>query len=186
MPIAGNYLRKALSVENLMKFTQNIVDALKPYVKCFDSIVFRGVSGALVGPSVAMALNKEMVVIRKKDGSHSYCQAEGFVSTQSYVIVDDLVDSGATLGVIKRTIQEWKESEDAVYACHYSQSSLEDCRKPAKCFAVVLYLADYTGQNGEESKPRYFGNMLHHMPGESFLVFTTMNGHLQPVAGCRN
>ena len=63
----------------------------------FDTIVFRGFSGAIVGPVVALRLRKPWALVRKPgDSSHSDRYVEGDVSGD-YVIIDDFVSTGDTV-----------------------------------------------------------------------------------------
>jgi adenine/guanine phosphoribosyltransferase-like PRPP-binding protein len=72
----------------------------------FDMIVCRGVSGMLFASPLAYSLNKPLVVIRKLSGvkQHSDRYYEGFVGASSYIIVDDLIDSGKTVLLIRKTV----------------------------------------------------------------------------------
>jgi orotate phosphoribosyltransferase-like protein len=67
----------------------------------FDSIAFRGISGALTAPILAYMLRKNVLVIRKspeEEGySHSGHEVEGDMHAQRYVIVDDFVSTGKTI-----------------------------------------------------------------------------------------
>jgi len=65
----------------------------------FDTIAFRGVSGALLAPILAYKMEKELCIIRKPDmTTHSTEKNfEGFVESKAYIIVDDLVASGDTV-----------------------------------------------------------------------------------------
>lgn len=88
----------------------------------FDSIVCCGISGLMVVPQIAEILNKHIVVIRKADERcYSDFPMEG-VTPFRYVIVDDLVCSGATIKHIRNTIYE-------------------DCPK-ATCIGVYCYMPD--------------------------------------------
>jgi adenine/guanine phosphoribosyltransferase-like PRPP-binding protein len=81
----------------------------------FDSIAFRGMSGALIAPSVALALNKQLLMVRKPhDDSHSTMKVEGYRSTKRYVILDDFVSSGATANTIKARIEEFAPSAECL------------------------------------------------------------------------
>jgi adenine/guanine phosphoribosyltransferase-like PRPP-binding protein len=67
----------------------------------FDSLAFRGVSGAMIAPSLADRLSLGIVAIRKpNDGSHSSAQVEASWGASRYVIVDDLISSGRTCRAI--------------------------------------------------------------------------------------
>jgi hypothetical protein len=82
----------------------------------FDAIAFSGMSGALIAPVLALALNKTLIMVRKfGDDSHSVEQrngalVEGDFGAHRYVIVDDLISSGRTARYIRDQIAaEWKE-----------------------------------------------------------------------------
>lgn len=70
----------------------------------FDSIAFIGLSGALLAPTLAYVMKKELIALRKSDeNSHSFHTIEGFAKSQRYIVVDDFMCSGATVrGVIQR------------------------------------------------------------------------------------
>jgi adenine/guanine phosphoribosyltransferase-like PRPP-binding protein len=70
----------------------------------YDTIVFSGASGTMIGPILALRLEKEMVLVRKKKDtdSHSGMNVEGFDESDNYIIVDDFVDSGNTVKHIQR------------------------------------------------------------------------------------
>jgi adenine/guanine phosphoribosyltransferase-like PRPP-binding protein len=103
------------TADYLQKFFQNpaevvawVADELKPHLGEFDAIAFRGMSGAMVAPAVAMQLGVPFVLVRKKgDGSHSSCEVEALWTTGlRYVIVDDLVSSGTTVHAIQDQLAE--------------------------------------------------------------------------------
>lgn len=64
----------------------------------FDTIAFRGMSGALVAPTLAYVLNKHLLVVRK-DGetTHSCHRVEGNANARKVLIVDDFISSGSTV-----------------------------------------------------------------------------------------
>lgn len=76
----------------------------------FKSIAFRGVSGALVAPAVAVRLKKGLILVRKgsKDSQHSTYRVEGhrLIGPQKYVIIDDFPSSGDTIRKIIKEISE--------------------------------------------------------------------------------
>jgi adenine/guanine phosphoribosyltransferase-like PRPP-binding protein len=85
----------------------------------FDSIVCCGVSGLMVVPQIAELLNKNILVVRKNEKRYSDFRSEG-VAPFRYVVVDDLICSGATIRHIKNIIKD-----------EYSR---------AKCIGVYCYL----------------------------------------------
>lgn len=98
----------------------------------FDSIACCGVSGLMVVPQIAELLNKHIVIIRKPDTkSYSDFHIEG-VTPFRYIIVDDLVCSGATIRLINNTIYE-------------------DCPR-AKCIGVYCYMPEECAYTEETTK----------------------------------
>lgn len=76
-------------------------------------ILGRGLSGATMGTAVSVALNKPLMLARKAgEKTHSYQEIEGWYGlTDSqkrgkYIIVDDLVETGATIKETILTIQK--------------------------------------------------------------------------------
>ncbi len=66
----------------------------------FNVVVFRGFSGAVIGPTVAMKLNKRWALIRKStDKTHSWKTIEGKI-WGNYVIIDDFINTGVTINSI--------------------------------------------------------------------------------------
>ena len=68
----------------------------------FDAVAFTGMSGALIAPSVADRLDKNLLMVRKDDCSSHSAQyygeyLEGDLEAKKYIIIDDLISSGTTL-----------------------------------------------------------------------------------------
>jgi len=76
----------------------------------FDTLVGIGLSGALVVPVIARALDKHWLIIRKpSEGSHSGRRAEGTLGKR-WVFCDDLIDSGSTRDTVMRGIKAISEN----------------------------------------------------------------------------
>lgn len=74
----------------------------------FDTIAFRGMSGALIAPPLAMKLKKQLILVRKdNDDSHTLFGVEGNKLSKRYIIVDDFVCSGKTKSVIIEKVAEF-------------------------------------------------------------------------------
>jgi len=103
------YLDKVATVSNLRKTITIAAKTLKKYK--FDTIAFRGMSGALPAIPLALRLKKEFIFVRKDfevgTGSHSYRQVEGHKSVKRYVIIDDLICTGNTLKEIVKHIHKF-------------------------------------------------------------------------------
>jgi len=76
----------------------------------FDTIVCCGISGIVFGLPLARKMGRKIVIVRKDgDGTHSTNRVESDCFANevgNYIIVDDLIDSGATL---ERILKEMKE-----------------------------------------------------------------------------
>lgn len=114
--VSASYLKAILWNQGLKKTVSLMAQALKPYSHLFDTIAFRGVSGDLLGPSLALKMGKEMLVVRKQpsaeDASHSWRSVEGNSECKGYIVVDDIVASGNTVAKI---IQMINEKDDFMY-----------------------------------------------------------------------
>jgi hypothetical protein len=126
-----SYLEDAL-VPKLRKATiQRVVRHLRKRIDEFDAIAVCGVSGLLIGTTVADKLDKPLIVVRKPDDktTHSRLKVEGSLLGR-YLIVDDLVCFG---GTVRRMVKAIKEhNEYAVCVGVY-------------CFAEMYYPTYYEG-----------------------------------------
>jgi adenine/guanine phosphoribosyltransferase-like PRPP-binding protein len=108
------HIKTYLDGENLRQITENVIETVAKFANGFEAIAFRGVSGSLVAPAVAMALGKNLIVVRKsiKD-SHADYLVEGHTKAQKYIIIDDIISSGKTIKAIRNNIKTKlnKESE---------------------------------------------------------------------------
>lgn len=152
MSIQSHYLKPVLTPDSLKETIKRICDRLKEHKKKFDTIVFRGMSGALVAPMVAAKLNKQMLMIRKKDGSHSIYSIEGNVGLKNYIIVDDLVCTGDTVNQMVSSINKEVSTEAkfvgiSLYLCamlkdekdnEVRKNSLKKCIETKEDYFVVF------------------------------------------------
>jgi orotate phosphoribosyltransferase-like protein len=97
----------------------------------FDSIAFRGLSGALVAPLVCVLLNKWPIAVRKEhEKAHSSHVVEGFRSAR-YIILDDLIDSGSTVDRIIYEMTEQHGSAECVGIALYDDTRSDYWRQHA-------------------------------------------------------
>jgi adenine/guanine phosphoribosyltransferase-like PRPP-binding protein len=97
--VCCEHLIKFLNVRLLQQYTDFAARALAKHK--FDSIAFRGMSGALIATPVSLALNKPLILIRKEeDVTHSSFKVEGNKACKRYVILDDFISSGETYKAI--------------------------------------------------------------------------------------
>lgn len=135
----SSYLSSAISGKNLAIALQKSIEMLTEFgLDRFDSIAFRGMSGALLAPALCAALGKDVIIVRKDDGSHSSHKVEGNSLCDRYIIVDDFISSGQTVNITMDMIKEF----------------LNHDAEPA---AILLYMSGYdngkkhTHVNGSET-----------------------------------
>lgn len=88
-------------LESVVRYVCQVLERVE-----FDTIVFRGFSGAIVGPIVALRMGKPWVLVRKnQDASHSCNRIEGSVGS-AYVIIDDFIERGTTIREIVGAVYE--------------------------------------------------------------------------------
>lgn len=87
-------------------FISKAVQTLQKITDDFDTVACCGTSGLLVISQIAEQLNKNILIIRKKnDSKYSPFMYEGVIP-EKYVIIDDLICSGRTAKHILKTVKE--------------------------------------------------------------------------------
>jgi adenine/guanine phosphoribosyltransferase-like PRPP-binding protein len=120
------YLRELLPTDRLRATVDEVAAVLQQYD--FDAIAFRGMSGALLAPPLALKLDKSLLMVRKEDvNSHSGYPVEGDLAAMRYVIVDDVVDSGLTLKKIVQRVAKFAPQAECIgYLCvNFNRAQLE-------------------------------------------------------------
>jgi len=103
---AVTYLKNVFDIASRKKIIRYAVAQLREVRETvpFDAIAFRGLSGAILAPAIADKLGVGIIAIRKPtEQSHSFQKVEGYRNCK-YIIVDDLISSGATIRIIQDTI----------------------------------------------------------------------------------
>ena len=118
--IIHDYSEDFLTPAKLRKAVQKCVRVIRKRKLKFDAIAFRGLSGAVVAPMVALALKKTLIAVRKSN-SHGI-KVCGDLGAQSYLIIDDFISSGVTIRKIVTGIDRASLNEPT-------------------CVGVVLYAA---------------------------------------------
>lgn len=87
----------------------------------FDAIAFRGSSGAALAFPLSYFLKVPLIHVRKGNSHYGSGSIEGTISSKKFVIIDDFIDSGAT---VRKIIREVKKEMDAkpVAICLYASS----------------------------------------------------------------
>jgi adenine/guanine phosphoribosyltransferase-like PRPP-binding protein len=134
---------KVLNHKNRNKIIIKAVCELRKIQNTFDSIACCGISGLMVAPQIAEILDKNIVVVRKKDDkSYSSFIVEG-ASPYLYIVIDDLICSGNTLKWIKNNIYEENPK--------------------AKCVGLYCYLPEDSAYTTKTSKEFYNRYRLHYL-----------------------
>ena len=111
--IISPYMANLLVPTQLRKIITRAIRKL-PNIR-FDSIAFRGMSGAIIAPFIAAKLNKQLIMVRKNDNSaHSICRVEGYSKVKRYIIVDDFVETGKTAATIYFEIKDFAPSAECL------------------------------------------------------------------------
>lgn len=123
-----------------IKCVNRTVEKLRPHADKFQSIAFRGTSGAMIAPAVAAALNKSITLVRKDDGHHEIGPISGRVNMAGYLILDDMIASGGTVRVI--------------------QNMLSVSSPMSKCVGIYLWYSDILGIADDASTEHWVRNQI--------------------------
>lgn len=106
----SDYLHKGLDAETRHAYVEYIAARLRKHK--LDTLVFSGMSGALVAPAVADRLGTDLGFVRKdvgvpahKGGSHSMFEYEGPRYLGRWAIIDDFMSSGRTMRRIVEAVE---------------------------------------------------------------------------------
>lgn len=87
-------------LSDLMVTVAETVDDLDKHAKDFDIIAVRGLSGQLVGIPASLALQKNLIVVRKNDIEYAHSDIHpgmrGAPQNGRYIIIDDFSSTGDT------------------------------------------------------------------------------------------
>jgi adenine/guanine phosphoribosyltransferase-like PRPP-binding protein len=94
------------------KYADSFVKLIQESKVEFKYIVVRGLSGILMGTLVAAQMGKALAIVRKKDeGCHGFSVEAGGnwgdTMKGDFIIIDDLIDSGATMQAIFTEMKEY-------------------------------------------------------------------------------
>jgi len=91
-------------MDNPIALINQLQDDLPTFVDPIDTLIGRGLSGALFVPMLADALELHWAIVRKpKDGTHSTEPIEGTIG-ERWLFVDDLIASGHTLTITRQVV----------------------------------------------------------------------------------
>lgn len=113
----AGHLTIGLHPDRFFETLHDIINALSRH--SFDAIAFRGLSGALFAPTVAMKMGKTLIAVRKKETKHSSRIVEGDYNAKRYVILDDFVSSGETVRHMLDEIGDALPDATCIGVCEY-------------------------------------------------------------------
>lgn len=96
--IHSSYLDRFLDTMQLCEIIKLAVKKL--HGKQFEAFAFRGMSGALLAPPLALKMKKTLIMVRKPGQCHTDRTVEGDAAAERYIIVDDFVSTGETIRTI--------------------------------------------------------------------------------------
>jgi|SRR5579864_2987186 len=135
------WMRDAVTREGVTRIVADAVEKLRDLN--FDTIAFRGMSGALIAPIIAHQLGKEIAMIRKEGvTTHSVCSYEGYKEVKRYVIVDDFVSTGDTIAKIMEAMRRHNGSGiklAAVYTYYGIWSSKAGLHIPGVSESTIIF-----------------------------------------------
>ena len=104
----SSYMNGRLEPDKRSIQIKRAVKALRKYKNEYDTIAFRGMSGALYAPELATRLKKHLIIVRKNTKDcHSGHIVEGHQTCQNYIIVDDFINTGHTVWKIRQAVKEF-------------------------------------------------------------------------------
>jgi len=114
----AGHLTLALNPTTFAEALHGVLETLSHYD--FDAIAFRGLSGALLAPTVAMYMGKTLLAVRKTtDDCHSGRIVEGDYNARRFVILDDFVSSGETVRRILEDVSKALPNASCLGVCEY-------------------------------------------------------------------
>lgn len=139
--VRSDYLHDALDPSKLADIVHEATKFLSRRRDRFDGIVVRGVSGMLVGTIVAYKMKVPLLIVRKKDGSHSKMSIEGSDRISRYVIIDDFIDSGATMRKIIKEVGRFNKAALSGIVLYSSTPDMvhDDFSKKHHCWIKQVY-----------------------------------------------
>ncbi len=95
--LCAGHLKRSLSDSKRTRTVDEILARLKKHRNKFSHIAVQGYSTAILGGIIADRLNKDIVIVRKpREKCYSEHSVEQTGRIDKYIIIDDLICTGAT------------------------------------------------------------------------------------------
>jgi hypoxanthine phosphoribosyltransferase len=142
--IKSTYLKPLFNPEWYSSIVDQSIETAKELLvkHPFDTIVFSGLSGSAIAFTIAHSLNSfPLLVVRKKEDQSHYSTVkgnlEGNIGLKRYLLVDDFIDTGATVDYIIRSIRKEKPRAQCVAMMMYLQHSAYLTHEHPVCGSLI-------------------------------------------------
>ena len=111
--IRTDYLNKVYRVNQFTKTVERAAKVLRKFRRKvpFEAIAFTGTSGAALAYPLSYLLGIPLICVRKstRDNHFGY-KIEGVMTADTYIIVDDFIESGSTIEKVRKSVDSeyWK------------------------------------------------------------------------------
>lgn len=132
----AHYLLPLLDGPSAAKQLDRFIKLIQGSKVDFKYVVVRGLSGVLMGTLVATKMGKSLAIVRKTtEGSHGFSVEAGGgtwgdTMKGNFIIIDDLIDSGATVHSILTEMKDYNILCSGVFLYYDSNKNgkrLQEC-----------------------------------------------------------
>lgn len=126
--IQTDYLGKVYG-KGFLKLVPKAVKKLRAIKRkhSFDAIAFTGSSGAALAYPLSYLLKMPLIHVRKGTSHYGKGKIEGTISSKRYIIIDDFIETGASIRRVINAINSELSSDTKPAAiCLYSSSRTND------------------------------------------------------------
>jgi adenine/guanine phosphoribosyltransferase-like PRPP-binding protein len=92
----------------------------------FDAIAFTGSSGAALAYPLSYLLKLPLIHVRKGSSHYSGGKIEGTISSKRYLIIDDFIETGASIRRLIKAVSSELDAATPVAICLYSSNRMAD------------------------------------------------------------
>ncbi|MEK6882430.1 MAG: phosphoribosyltransferase [Nanoarchaeota archaeon] len=135
------YLQELLNPIGYRKIVERLTLFLLSKRYLFDSICGSSYSSVLISPQIAYNLNKNFILIRKKNyPTSSNRMVEGYKNTKKYIIIDDLVETFSCVRRINKEMNKFAPNSICNGIFLYAQDQIQ---KPQKIDGIRVYFVKH-------------------------------------------
>lgn len=125
--IQTDYLSKVYG-KQFLKLVPQAVKKLRAIKRQFpfDAIAFTGSSGAALAYPLSYLMKLPLIHVRKGPSHYSGGKVEGTISSKRYIIVDDFIETGASIRRVLKAIDSELDAAKPVAILLYSSNRMAD------------------------------------------------------------